>query len=73
MAKGFFGGSEGGTDLFVIAGNHAVKRRVRLGVSSAERYEVLDGLAEEDEVILNDMSEYAHLKQIKVTGKGEPR
>ena len=45
-----------------------MKRQVHLGVSSAERYEVLDGLAEGDEGILSDMSEYAHLDQITITG-----
>lgn len=68
VAKGAFGGSEGGTDLFVVTGARAVKRHVHLGVSSAERHEVLDGLAEGDEVILSDMSEHAHLDQITITG-----
>jgi multidrug efflux pump subunit AcrA (membrane-fusion protein) len=54
--------------VFVVTGERAVKRRVRLGVASAERREVLDGLAEGDEVILNDMSEHAHLDQITLTG-----
>jgi HlyD family secretion protein len=73
VAKGAFGGSEGATDLFVVTGGRAVKRRVRLGVASAERHEVLEGLAEGDEVILSDMSEYAHLDQITVTGtRGSP-
>src|SRR5206468_458232 len=43
VAKGAFGGSEGATYLFVVTGARAVKRGVKLGVSSAERYEVLDG------------------------------
>ncbi|HSR97145.1 MAG TPA: HlyD family efflux transporter periplasmic adaptor subunit [Kofleriaceae bacterium] len=68
VAKGSFGGSEGATDVFVVAGERAVKRRVRLGVASADRYEVLDGLAEGDEVILNDMSQHAHLDHIRITG-----
>lgn len=68
VAKGAFGGSEGATYLFVVTGARAVKRRVRLGVSSAERYEVLDGLAEGDEVVLSDMSEHAHLDQLTLTG-----
>lgn len=68
VAKGSFGGSEGATDVFVVAGERAVKRRVRLGVASAERTEVLDGLAEGDEVILNDMSQHAHLDHIRITG-----
>jgi HlyD family secretion protein len=68
VAKGAFGGGEGGSYVFVVTGTLAVKRRVRLGVSSADRYEVTDGLAEGDEVILSDMSEYAHLDQIRITG-----
>jgi HlyD family secretion protein len=68
VAKGSFGGSESATDVFVVAGERAVKRRVRLGVASADRTEVLDGLAEGDEVILNDMSQHAHLDHIRITG-----
>jgi HlyD family secretion protein len=68
VAKGAFGGSEGGASVYVVSGERAVKRRVHLGVSSAERHEVLDGLAEGDEVILSDMSEHAHLDQITITG-----
>src|SRR6185436_6501601 len=73
VAKGAFGGSEGATDLFVVTGGRAVKRRVRIGVSSAERHEVLEGLAEGDEVIVSDMSDHDHLDQITVTGtRGNP-
>jgi HlyD family secretion protein len=68
VAKGAFGGSEGAAHLFVIDGARAVKRSVRLGVSSADRHEVLAGLAEGDEVILSDMSEHAHLDHITITG-----
>jgi HlyD family secretion protein len=68
VTRGSFGGSEGATDVFVVAGERAVKRRVHLGVASADRIEVLDGLAEGDEVILNDMSRQAHLDHLRITG-----
>lgn len=52
--------------VFVLDGNRAVRRDVRLGVSGYEHFEVLDGLAEGDEVILSDMRDHMHLEQIKI-------
>ena len=52
--------------VFVLDGNRAVRRDVRLGVSGYEHFEVLDGLAEGDEVILSDMRDHVHLEQIKI-------
>ncbi len=53
--------------VFVIqgrGGNLAVRRSVRFGASGYDRVEVLDGLAEGEEVILSDMSDYIHLAQV---------
>jgi HlyD family secretion protein len=52
--------------VFVLEGDRAVRRDVRLGVSGYEHFEVLDGLAEGDEVILSDMRDHVHLEQIKI-------
>jgi HlyD family secretion protein len=66
VPKGPFAqGGETGT-VFVIRGDRAVRRSVRFGVSGYEHYEVLDGLAEGEEVILSDMNDYAHLAQVSL-------
>ena len=57
---------EGLQDVFVIRGDIAVRTPVRIGLSSFDHYEILDGLLEGDEVILSDMSEYMHLKEVRV-------
>jgi hypothetical protein len=35
-------------------------------VTGYDRYEVLDGLSEGEEVILSDMSDYAHLDKVSL-------
>lgn len=52
--------------VFVLDGDRAVRRDVRLGASGYEHFEVLEGLAEGEEVILSDMRDHVHLEQIKI-------
>ena len=52
--------------VFVMQGDRAVRRDVRLGVTGYEHSEILDGLAEGDEIILSDMKDYLHLEQVKI-------
>jgi hypothetical protein len=39
---------------------------VRFGLSGYDSFEVLDGLAEGDEVILSDMRDYVHLSRVNL-------
>jgi HlyD family secretion protein len=66
VPKGPF--SKGGAvePVFVVEGDRAVRRTVRFGVTGYDHYEVLDGLAEGEEAILSDMSDYAHLEQVSL-------
>ena len=64
--KGPFAKGGATEPVFVIEGDRAVRRTVRLGVSGYDHYEVLDGLAEGEEVILSDMSDYTHLEQVSL-------
>ncbi len=57
---------EGRTDLFVIRGDTAVKTPVEIGIASFDNYEVKSGLMEGDEVIISDMTDYEHLKEIRL-------
>src|SRR6185436_9870247 len=52
--------------VFVVQGDQAVRRDVRLGVSGYDHSEVLDGLSEGDEIILSDMKDYLHLEKVKI-------
>lgn len=59
----------GGGDLhqvFMIRGDSAVRREVRLGLVGHEYYELVDGLDEGDEIILSDMSRRLHADRIRV-------
>ncbi|HKH44106.1 MAG TPA: HlyD family efflux transporter periplasmic adaptor subunit [Thermoanaerobaculia bacterium] len=57
--------------VFVVEGDRAVRRDVRLGVAGYDQYEVLDGLAEGEEIILSDMKDYLHLEQVKLSSTGD--
>jgi hypothetical protein len=39
---------------------------VRLGIAGFAEQEVLEGLVEGDEVVISDMSDYAHVQEIKL-------
>jgi len=58
--------NDGGQALFRVRGNVAVLRNVRLGLTNLDRTEILDGLQAGDEIILSDMSDYAHRKEIHI-------
>jgi len=57
---------DGTPAVFVIRGDVAVRTPVRFGISSIDHYQVLEGLAEGDEVIVSDMSDQMHVKEVKL-------
>ncbi|HWQ33900.1 MAG TPA: HlyD family efflux transporter periplasmic adaptor subunit [Blastocatellia bacterium] len=66
IRKGPFASAEGVRDVFVIRGDTAIRTPVRLGLASFDYYEVVQGLLEGDEVIISDMTDYQHLKEVKI-------
>ena len=66
IKKGPFANSEGLRDVFVIRGDAAIKTPVRLGISSFDDYEVVEGLIEGDEVIISDMADYLHAREVRL-------
>lgn len=66
VPKGPFAQGGATEPVFVVQGDHAVRRKVRFGISGDESYEVLDGLAPGDEVILSDMKDYQHLERVNL-------
>ena len=66
IKKGPFANSEGMHNVFVIRGDIAVRTPVQIGISSFDNFEVAQGLLEGDEVIISDMSDFMHLKEVKL-------
>jgi len=56
----------GRQQVFVVSGDRARRRGVELGASGPQGWEVRSGLAEGDEVILSDMTDYLHAEEIRL-------
>ncbi|HKX28338.1 MAG TPA: efflux RND transporter periplasmic adaptor subunit [Blastocatellia bacterium] len=66
IRRGPFANGEGLRDVFVIRDRTAVKVPVRLGLTGSEHFEVVQGLWEGDEVIISDMTDFLHLKEVRL-------
>jgi len=66
IRRGPFAGGEGPADVFVVRDGRGVRTRVELGIAGLDDYEVVSGLAEGDEVIVSDMKDYLHLREIRI-------
>lgn len=66
IRRGPFAGGEGPADVFVVRDGRGVRTRVELGIAGLDDYEVVRGLAEADEVIVSDMKDYLHLREIRI-------
>ncbi|HEY7216002.1 MAG TPA: HlyD family efflux transporter periplasmic adaptor subunit [Thermoanaerobaculia bacterium] len=66
VPKGPFARDDAAERVFVVQGDQAVRRAVRLGLAGYDFYEVLEGLAPGEEVILSDMRDYEDLERVKL-------
>lgn len=66
IRKGPFVNGTGPQEVFVVRGETAVRRSVRLGLSGYDHYEVLDGLALGEEVVVSEVENYLHLEEIDI-------
>jgi HlyD family secretion protein len=57
---------DGRDHVFVVRGDKVVRTPVTIGLSNFEVYEITDGLAEGDEVVISDMSDYRNSKEVKL-------
>jgi len=66
--KPAFGQSNSTVSLFKVTedGTHAVRTTVELGLASVNLIEVVDGLEEDDRVILSDMSRYDSVDRVRL-------
>jgi HlyD family secretion protein len=53
-------------NVFVVQNAVAVKRQVEVGLSNSDHVEIVRGLAEGDEIIISDMTEYQHLDKVGI-------
>lgn len=66
VPRGLFPGTGLSPAVFVVRGEAAVRTKVTFGISNADSWEVLAGLAPGDAVILSDMSDYEHLERVTI-------
>jgi HlyD family secretion protein len=52
--------------VFVVRGDLAARTAAGVGLTGRDFLEVVDGLAEGDEVIVSDMTDYVHLAQVRL-------
>ncbi len=66
VKRGPFADGAGGHHVFVVSGARAVRTPVAVGLRGFDEVEILSGLAEGDQIIVSDMSDYAHLDEVAV-------
>jgi len=66
MANASYYTGKGEYELFVVNGDHLLKRKVQLGDSNFEWVEVVGGLQPGDAVVVSDMSNYQGKNKIKL-------
>lgn len=65
LPRGAYLNGSGPQHVFVIDGDAARRRSVEIGLAGAERWEVLSGLSEGDELIVSDVSSIRHLSSVR--------
>jgi HlyD family secretion protein len=66
VASGPFLTGDGDQEVFVVDGSSAKRTTARIGVAGFDYVEILDGLHKGDEVIVSDMKDYLHVKEVKI-------
>lgn len=66
IKKGAFATGTGSIEVFVVGGDRAERRTIRLGLADVDAYEVLEGLEEGEEVIVSDTRDFAHYKSVSI-------
>jgi HlyD family secretion protein len=66
VKRGQFLNVEGIHVVFALRDNKFVRTPVEFGLKNYEYYQILDGLSEGDEVIISDMSDHEHTREVKL-------
>jgi HlyD family secretion protein len=65
VRRGALGASES-EEVFVLRGDELVRTQVRWGLAGEEALEIRDGLREGEQVVINNMSDYAGVKKLRL-------
>ncbi|MCP2026710.1 HlyD family secretion protein [Flavobacterium sp. HSC-32F16] len=66
VQKGSFNQETAGKWIFVVKGNKAEKRNIKLGRENPSYYEVLEGLKEGESVIISSYSDYKDIEELSI-------
>ena len=66
VARGPFLSGEGAQDVFVVREGRAFRTRVELGLIGYDAVEISKGVQPGDEVIVSDMTNYLHARELKL-------
>lgn len=66
LNKGNFSQETAGKWIFVVNGNKAERRNIKLGRENPSYYEVLDGLKEGESVITSSYSDYKEIEELNI-------
>lgn len=53
-------------NVFVVEGEKAVKRKVRVGLTNMDFVQITQGLQQGDRIIISDMEDYDHLEELTI-------
>jgi HlyD family secretion protein len=66
VPRGAFVNVDGRRHVYVVRDDRAVRAPVEFGILNFDTHEILGGLEEGDHVVLTDMSDYAHVKEVRI-------
>jgi len=69
VPKGSFNQETAGKWIFVVKGNKAVRRNIKLGRENPSYYEILEGLKEDESVITSSYSDYKDIEELSISSQ----
>ena len=69
VSKGSFNQETAGKWIFVVKGNKAERRNIKLGRENPSYYEVLEGLKEGESVITSSYSDYKDVEELSISSQ----
>lgn len=54
-------------DIFVVEGNQAIRRRIRMGLRNSDFIEITDGLQAGEQIIISDLEPYRELERFTIS------
>ncbi|MFH7016501.1 efflux RND transporter periplasmic adaptor subunit [Flavobacterium sp. FlaQc-47] len=69
LQKGSFNQETAGKWIFVVKGNKAERRNIKLGRENPSYYEVLEGLKEGESVIISSYSDYKDVEELAISSQ----